>query len=316
VSARVRLARLEESLAPGAAVVVWLADARRYRSVAAYAATLVDERAQSMPLERILERAERATMTAHRGSSKARVEAARAAAVEEAITAFEIVLVLNLEASASIRRTRRVLDALAANGDSGLAAAAAVLVDDLREEMQIEDDARGALERRYLDGHAALFDDTHREWRSLARAVEGRASRAGKTSSSTGDPQASADPSVTTSRARPRGTAEERASAIEVVARLRALELLGAHDRADSLVHARARSRPDGLPTALQVRGLERLTRRSASSSRLPMRDHPVDHLTLREQAEGYRRLAERLEALDVESERSFNLTSPENSVR
>ena len=306
MTTRARLLRLEGSLSPRQAVVAWLVEARSYPSISAYAAAVLDAEAATMPLERILDRTERAVRAARRGGRAATIEAAVTAAFEEAITAFEVVLRLNVEAIELIARLQPLIDALGLCAEPGLDWTD--LVTDVSTRIATEDDARAMLERRHLDGHAALFLDVGRSWRALARAVRRLRLPAETTNQALGRPDREPTDLVPTERMT---SAQSRADAIADAAALRALELLGADQRADSLVHARLRSGARGASSSVQFRALERLSRRSEAGPPVAQRDHPIDHYNPRQLADGYQRMADEHEHQALEWEASLARPQP-----
>lgn len=334
MTAQRRLARIEGSLSPRQAVVIWLTEARAFPSLAAYASSTLDDRPGSMPLERIIERVERATRTAHRGERPTAIEAAVARSLEDAVFLYELVLGLHAARFALLGGLRPRLEAVrlglegfvaeAAPGEPGLdqtgpAAAARgrrwrawrELVDDLSAAVEADDEARLMLERRYFDGHETCFAEVATNWHTLtaevrelgavADAIEPRV-RARAARRRRPRPSSGATFPVT--------RAEQRASAIAAAARLAALELLGQDRRAAAFVSARLQGHPDGADPSLYVKALERLARprgrTRATGPGLTGGDgreagvaalaHPLDDLAPAEQARQLRLVLDELE--------------------
>ena len=193
MTAERRLARLEGALSPKAATLLWLEEAHRFRSLPAYVDWLIDQPISAAPLERVPEQARAATIEAMRGQPREVVREAAHHAVRDAIFLVELVLRLNSMATKTIRievlryaamawQLRAVgaeaqLDAAGdpARDRPGVAARSWAwrdAVGDLLTDLYVIEEARALLERRYLDGRAALFPETAIDWGRLQASVE------------------------------------------------------------------------------------------------------------------------------------------------
>lgn len=195
MSADRRLAKLENALAPKTAVLLWLTEAHAFPGLPAYVDWLTDQPKAVAPLVRIPEQVEAAVCVSMRGAPRTSVEAAVARAVKEAVFLFELVLALNLAAEETIRFEgprsaalyweRRAL-ALEAALDGGRSAKHAGEKDRHAErpaawreaataqltDLYAAEAGREHLERRWLDGHRALFPELAREWETLREGAE------------------------------------------------------------------------------------------------------------------------------------------------
>jgi hypothetical protein len=195
VSAGRRLAKLEGGLTPKAATLLWLNEAHQFRSLPAYVAWLVDQPISAAPLERVPEQARAAALEALRGQPREVVREAAHQAVRDAIFGVELVLRLNsvAEETITIEGLRyaalfwemRAIGAeaeLARRSRSRSACLAANLVERWRawcvasvallNGIYAAEEARALLERRYLDGHAAVFPDATADWERLRESAE------------------------------------------------------------------------------------------------------------------------------------------------
>jgi hypothetical protein len=195
MTAERRLAKLEGALSPKAATLLWLAEAHQFGSLPAYVDWLIDQPISAAPLERVPTQAQAAAIEALRGQPREAVRKASHQAIRDAIFLVELVLKLNsvaeemtrieglryavffwemraISAEADLARRNR---SSAGRSTSGLVerwqawctASAALLTG-----IYAAEEARLLLERRYLDGHPALFPDAIEAWERLReRAV-------------------------------------------------------------------------------------------------------------------------------------------------
>jgi hypothetical protein len=198
VTAERRLAKLEGALSPKAATLLWLAEAHQFGSLPAYVDWLIDQPISAAPFERVPEQARAAAVEALRGQPKEAVREAGRGAVRDAIFGVELVLRLNSVAEETIkieglryavffwemraftaeaelaRRSRShaapLASSLVERWQAWCAGTAALLIG-----LYAAAEARALLERRYLDGHPALFPDATADWERLRG--ECRASR-------------------------------------------------------------------------------------------------------------------------------------------
>ena len=313
MNASERLRTLEESLSPVEAVFRWLAEARAFGGFGAYAVATLEVPEGAAPLERIVARVEAAARRERHGSQAA-LAAAIAADLEDALFRYELILRLNADMLEQVERLRerlhllqmvfaaRVPDAPALDGLAAartstapierLASAWGEQLDGLIATVAIEDEARSALERRYLNGAEVLFADVARGWRTLCTEVRDVARGAGRSTRSV--------PSSSLRR-----KARARAAAIAADARLAALLTLGEHARATELLRTQLGAGGSRIEPGLAVRALERLSRPLAGrttderSGAVTSAPHPLDGLSQAEQAERLHAMASALEETD-----------------
>jgi hypothetical protein len=202
MTAERRLAKLEGALSPKAATLLWLAEAHQFGSLPAYATWLIDQPISAAPLERVPTQARAGTVEALRGQPREVVREAVHHVVRDAIFGVELVLRVNSVAQETIGIEglryavlfweMRALSAeaeLARRSRSRAGRSAAILVERWQEwcsatsalltGIYANEEARAHLERRYLDGHAALFPDTAADWERLRERAEPLASLSG-----------------------------------------------------------------------------------------------------------------------------------------
>jgi hypothetical protein len=197
-----RLAKLEGVLSPKATTLLWLTEAHQFRSLPAYVDWLIDQPISAAPLERVPTQARAAAVEALRGQPREAVQEAAHGAVRDAIFRVELVLRLNSVAEETIRieglryavffwemraisaeaelarrdrsRAGRSGSGLVVRWQAWCTASAAFLTG-----IYAAEEARLLLERRYLDGHPALFPDAIADWGRLRERVERLASLGG-----------------------------------------------------------------------------------------------------------------------------------------
>ncbi len=195
MTAERRLAKLEGALSPKAATLLWLAEAHQFGSLPAYVDWLIDQPISAAPLERVPKQARAAAVEALRGQPREAVREAARGAVRDAIFLVELVLRLNSVATETIRieglryaalfwemraisaeaelarRNRSCVDrsasSLVERWQAWSTATAALLTG-----LYAAQEARTLLERRYLDGHPALFRDATTDWERLRESAE------------------------------------------------------------------------------------------------------------------------------------------------
>ncbi|OGN88096.1 MAG: hypothetical protein A2X23_10990 [Chloroflexi bacterium GWC2_73_18] len=264
-----RLARLDGALCPTAAILLWLEEAHRFGSLPAYVTWLLDQPLSAAPLVRVPEQAEAAVLQAMRGQPREAVRQAARQAVRGAVFLVEFVIQLNRAAEETTRLEGLRHAALfwqwraltleaelaAADAAAGGRAPAGTLperwrawcgaVADLLTELYATEEARGLLERRYLDGHPALFPDAARDWQALREQAERLAALGGSLAVSPperpgrrGRPELDLDALRTAARA----LAPAQAADLADLARAAALDLLGDADGAAALAERRLRT--------------------------------------------------------------------------
>jgi hypothetical protein len=191
-----RVARLEDSLSPRSAVLLWLAEAMAYPSLPAYARSLTERPPGEWPLEAIGARVEAAVRGSMRGRTREAVRTAGWQAIREAFFLFELVEHINLAAVEALDQAWPSLGLLASQMrclalESEIpeyrthplgGRALAVRATEWREALSCfltnlyeAEEARLALERRYLDGHSCLFAEPADDLARLLERAEGLA---------------------------------------------------------------------------------------------------------------------------------------------
>jgi hypothetical protein len=199
MTAERRLAKLEGALSPKTATLLWLEEAQEFGSLPAYVDWLLDQPISAAPLERVPEQARAATLEAMRGQPREVVREAAHQAVRDVIFLVELILKLNVAAEETIRieglryavffwemRALAAEAELARRSRSRANRSASSLVERWQEWCEgstglltgiyAAEEARVLLERRYLDGHPALFPDAIDDWERLRESAERLAS--------------------------------------------------------------------------------------------------------------------------------------------
>jgi len=262
-----RLAALETSLSPTGRILAWLDEAHAFGSLSAYVDSLLDQPPEAFSINRL----------AHDAASAARLDLSRKpaevvdAAVRRALRAtifrFDLVIRINVVAHELI--DREALLYLVFAGQLGLLVSAdrAERRSDpthLRRMAQCRDltalrvaelvaaqEARSSAERRYLDGHPALFPDGVDHWVERLRLAEELAVMADRIAELDGVPPAApADPDALATRA-----AVLAADLVEP-ARAAALEKLDEGGQALTIATAWLRSKLEPLPAVTDPDGL------------------------------------------------------------
>jgi len=91
-----RLTKIETSLTPTQAIVLWLEEAHQFDSFPAYASWLKDQPDSAYPLHRLPHQVEQATLDALRGQPRERVDFAVRRQVRDVIFLFKLDFVLNV----------------------------------------------------------------------------------------------------------------------------------------------------------------------------------------------------------------------------
>ncbi|MDR3633578.1 MAG: hypothetical protein P4L84_07060 [Isosphaeraceae bacterium] len=275
MTAERRLAKLESTLSPKAATMLWLAEAQQFGSLPAYVAWLIDQPVSAAPLERVPAQARAGAIEAMRRQPREIVQEAAHGAARDAVFLVELVLKLNSEAEERttiqglryvglfwemrairseaelVRRSRsragRTISSLAKHWQAWCEATAALLTG-----LHTSEEARLLLERRYLDGHPALFPDAIEDWGRLQARVERLASlgdalpplmegrRRGPRSAEIEPPALDLD----ALRARAQLDAPTLAARLVDEARAAALDVLGDAEGATAIVARRMREDP------------------------------------------------------------------------
>lgn len=286
MTAERRLQKLEGALSPKAATLLWLSEAHGFPTLPAYVAWLIDQPPPAAPLYRVPEAAETGVRAALRGEKRDAIERSVREAVRQAVFLVELVIGLNTAAEettrieglryAALLWQMRAISAeaqLETAGPSGGTsrrrtarwAAWRVAAASLIGAVYGAEEARTHLERRYLDGHAALFPEAVADCQALCEQtvqlaglgdvdavttarVDGARQRRGPSSRR---------PAIDLRqlRAAARARAPEAATSLVDTARAAALDVLGDTDGAAMIAERRLRSnasptddRPD-VPT-------------------------------------------------------------------
>lgn len=264
MSAERRLARLEGTLTPKAATLLWLTEAHGFSTLRTYVAWLIDQPASAAPLVRVPEAAEGGVRAALRGEKHDAVERAVREAVRQAVFLVEFVIRLNTAAEeasrfeglryAALFWEMRALTAEAELEEGGedrqgrraIArhwAAWRAAVTDWLTDLATAEAARRLLEHRYLDGRGVLFPDLGRDWDTL-RETGARLAALADTLPALGDDR-SRRRGLHDRSPRPTavaGRAAAHAASLADAARAAALDLLGDTVGAVAIAEHRLRS--------------------------------------------------------------------------
>jgi hypothetical protein len=256
------LTKLEGALLPREAVLAWLVEAMQFPSLVDHVRSITELPVEAAPLSVIGARVEAATRDAMRGQPRAAIETAARRAVGDGVFLFTLAIGLNVVALEMSRleglratavfywmgcllggpRAADLPPAEAKVYERELADSWALwwpVLDRLRPEVRIENEARAALERRFFGGHDVFFADASTAWASHVDMVERLASLA-ETMASTGGPMARPRRATRTA---PGGSLTERVAGrvarLADDARVRAYEILGDRPRAVEIMERR-----------------------------------------------------------------------------
>jgi hypothetical protein len=183
-----RVAKLEEALSPTQLVLRWLAEAHAFGDIESYVASLLAKDPPVAPLDRLAREAVQWARTAMRGKRPELVNAAVRSALRETVFRYELVLRIYVTAHDLLDREALIDMALSAqvallvSKDEGSRRADPTYAErfatrrDLLAfrvaELHAAGEARSIVEKRYLDGHDALFPDLTGAWGEQVRATE------------------------------------------------------------------------------------------------------------------------------------------------
>ena len=183
-----RVAALEAALTPTQLVLRWLAEAHSHGSLVAYVQSILDDKPEDFPLNRLCREATAGAKTGPGRRAREQTDAAVRTALQQTVFRFELVMRINVTALDLLDRERLVSAAitghvaLLANEPPNHRVADAPhrerlgVARDLALRRVIElhaaQGARLLAEARYLDGHSALFPDGLQEWDEQVRATE------------------------------------------------------------------------------------------------------------------------------------------------
>ena len=264
-----RLAKVEASLSPRAAVLRWLAEAQQFPSLVDFTRSIIDLPVSAAPLTQIGESVEAAVRSAMKGEPRQVVESAVRRAVGDAVFLLALVLKLNgaaLEVArleglraaalslwigallggprAADRQTRQRQSDLDRERQSMWKQWNRVL-DNIVAEVRAEEEARGALERRYFDDQPILFTDATEAWAGLRDQVDRLIALAELLPVAMRAAGSPTDERATDSLAEQvADPAESRAAILADHARVTAFELLGDRPRAVAIMERRLRAVP------------------------------------------------------------------------
>jgi len=249
-----RLDAVETSLSPTQLVLRWLAEAHAFGDVEPYVASLLSQDHPVAPLDRLAREAVYGARTAMRGKRPELVNAAVRSALRETVFRFELVMKINVS-------VRELIDREALLG-AALSAQVALLVSQDAEsrradptyaerfatrrdllafrlgELRAAHEARSIVEKRYLDGHAALFPTLAAAWDDQVRDTEALADAAVHLAAFVGVPAAmTPEPEALSAR-----TTELVADLVEP-AKAEALEKCGEGQRALDIANAWVRTK-------------------------------------------------------------------------
>ncbi len=248
-----RLAKLERSLTPQAAVLAWLAEVEGMTFVD-QARAIAEAPVEAAPLSVIGARVVAAVRLERKGQGRDEIERAALRAQGDAVFLFCLVVILNQRAfEVAEREGLRAacafywMGALLGGPDGPPVDATDArerrdawrtwhtLVDKLALDVRVEQAARTRLEQRYLAGHAVLFADAAADWAPYVAQVE-RLTRLA-------DSLTSIEP-----RKPPRRAADDedaligaRADQLADDARVRAFGIIGERKRAVAIMERRLR---------------------------------------------------------------------------
>jgi hypothetical protein len=238
-----RIDAVETLLSPTQLVLRWLAGAHAFGDIEPYVASLLASDHPVAPLDRLAREAVGGARAALRGKRPEVVDAAVRSALRETVFRYELVLRINRTAHETIEREALL--------DAALSAQVALLVSEDAEsrradstyaerfatrrdllafrlaELRAAGEASSIVEKRYLDGHGALFPDLAAAWDEQVRDTEVIADAAVRLAAFAGVPAATApEPG-----AHERRTTQLVADLVEP-AKADALQMLGESERA------------------------------------------------------------------------------------
>lgn len=256
-----RLTKLEGALHPREAVLAWLFEAQQSPSLEDHVRSIAKLPVEAAPLSVIGARVEAAVRASMTGQPRDAVwEAVRRAASDGVflfslalglnVVAFEMARVEGLRATATffwmgcLLGGPREIDLAPAEVETYRRERADAwalwwpVVDRLRLDVRVENEARTTLERRFFAGHDVLFADAATSWASHVDMVERLASLA-ETMASTGGPMAVSRRSTRTASGSLTERVAARVATLADDARVRAYEILGDRSRAVEIMERR-----------------------------------------------------------------------------
>jgi hypothetical protein len=171
VSLSRRVTVVEASLSPTQLVLRWLAEAHAFGDIEPYVASLLAHDHPVAPLDRLAREAVQGVRTAMRGKRPEIVNAAVRSALRELIDR-EALLGAALSAQVALLVTENAESRRADPTYAERFAACRGLLAFRLGELRAAGEARSIVEKRYLDGHAALFPAVAAAWGEQVRATE------------------------------------------------------------------------------------------------------------------------------------------------
>jgi hypothetical protein len=237
-----RVAALEATLSPTQLALRWLDEAHAHGDLESYVRSLLDVVPDDLPLDRLCREAAGGVRASMRSKRQESVSSAVRTALRETVFRFELVMRINITAHELLDREALIDAALAAHvsllvtekSDRHVAPTYAERLSRLRDmlifrtgELRAVQEARVEIERRYLDGHPALFPALAAAWDEQVQRTESLAAMACRLAEIDGVPPAAPmDGDITAPRA-----AEYVADLVEP-AKASALDKLGEGERA------------------------------------------------------------------------------------
>jgi hypothetical protein len=187
VTAGRRLAALEAALSPTELVLRWLEEAHAFGDLESYVRSLLGESTPEGPLDRLAREAAQGARTSLRGKGSEVLDAAVRRALRETVFRFELVMRINVTVHELVEREGLIEAALSAHialltseRDERLGEAMYLeqlatrrdLVLGRVAELHAAQEARAAVEERYLAGHPALFPEAVAAWTEQLKATE------------------------------------------------------------------------------------------------------------------------------------------------
>jgi hypothetical protein len=173
VTIALRLKGVEDALTPTQRVVAWLDEAHAFGDLETYARSLLDQRPQALPINRLLDEAIAAVRASLRGKPAEVIDAAVRKAARERLFRYDLVIRANIGGHETLDRESLVYAVLGATiallttQERDVRRADAAYVERLAtcrdaafarvDEMLAWAEARSIAEGRYLNGHTALF---------------------------------------------------------------------------------------------------------------------------------------------------------------
>ena len=175
-----RVAAIDASLSPTQLVLRWLDEAHAYGDLDLYVRALLDADPPEQPIDRLCEEAANGVRARLRGKRPEVVNPAVRTALRETLLRYLLVIRLNRAAHDLLEREALIEKLLSAQLALATCEARERRLEDpshlehlgkVRDactsrlgELRAVQDARAAVEARYLDGHTALFPDVARGW--------------------------------------------------------------------------------------------------------------------------------------------------------